>query len=196
MGIRAPAILFSSVFRRTLYHNFPPLRCSVRVDNRSSAFSTTIGAMAALQRSALFEAMIQHRPDSTAIVHSLSGRSFTYASLLHDVALAKERLLEKTGKDETSIAGERVAFLIENSYDYVGTHYSCHQSRFNVGAKLKVRCSHSPLHLRQQRHCRPSCTIIPTIRAEIYPESQRLTRTSLLNQVLHSGRRYNERRDR
>jgi acyl-CoA synthetase (AMP-forming)/AMP-acid ligase II len=83
--------------------------------------------MAALQRSALFEAMIDHKPDSTAIIHSLSGRSFTYGSLLHDVAAAKERLLKQTGKDETSIAGERVAFLIENSYDYVGAHSSpCH----------------------------------------------------------------------
>ena len=80
--------------------------------------------MAALQRSALFEAMTQHRSDSTAIVHSLSGRLFTYGSLLHDVATAKGRLLKETGKDETSIAGERVAFLIENSYDYVGTHHS------------------------------------------------------------------------
>ena len=80
--------------------------------------------MAALQRSALFEAMIEHKPDNTAIIHSLSGRSFTYGSLLHDVASAKERLLKQTGKDETSIAGERIAFLIENSYDYVGAHAS------------------------------------------------------------------------
>ncbi|KAK3719506.1 hypothetical protein LTR37_004364 [Vermiconidia calcicola] len=77
--------------------------------------------MAALQRSALFEALQQHSRESTAIVHSLSGRSFTYGSLLQDVANAKEKLLEQTGKDEKSIVGERVAFLIENSYDYVVT---------------------------------------------------------------------------
>ena len=78
--------------------------------------------MAALQRSTLFELMLEHQQDSLAIIHSLSGRSFTYGSLLHDVATAKERLLQETGKDEKSIAGERVAFLIENSYDYVGAH--------------------------------------------------------------------------
>ena len=79
--------------------------------------------MAALQRSALFEAIQQHNPDSTAVVHSLSGRSFTYGSLLQDVAAAKEKLLIHTGKDESSIVGERVAFLIENGYDYVGAHF-------------------------------------------------------------------------
>ena len=76
--------------------------------------------MAALQRSALFETITQHERDSTAVVHSLSGRSFNYGSLLQDVSLAKERLLLHTKQDENSIVGERVAFLIENSYDYVG----------------------------------------------------------------------------
>ena len=76
--------------------------------------------MAALQRSPLLEAIEQHDRDSTAVVHSLSGRSFSYGSLMHDVAAAKERLLSQTGLDEQSIIGERVAFLIENSYDYVG----------------------------------------------------------------------------
>lgn len=73
-----------------------------------------------IQRSALFEALQTHDSDSTSIVHSLSGRTFKYGSLLHDVAAAKERLLKETGKDENGIVGERVAFLAENSYDYVG----------------------------------------------------------------------------
>ena len=76
--------------------------------------------MVALQRSALFEALAQHDLNSTSVIHSLSGRSYTYGSLLHDVVTAKEGLLRHTGKDEQSIVGERVAFLIENSYDYVG----------------------------------------------------------------------------
>ncbi|KAK5171883.1 uncharacterized protein LTR77_003520 [Saxophila tyrrhenica] len=77
--------------------------------------------MAPLQRSALFEALLQHDQDHPAIVHSLSGRSFTYGSLLQDVVGAKDRLLAQTSRDEQSIVGERVAFLIENSYDYVVT---------------------------------------------------------------------------
>lgn len=80
--------------------------------------------MAPLQRSALFEAMMDHNQDSTAIVHSLSGRAFTYGSLLHDVAIAKDELLKGTGMDGASIAGQRLAFLVENSYDYVGAHCS------------------------------------------------------------------------
>ena len=78
--------------------------------------------MASIQRSALFEALQNHDSQSTSVVHSLSGRTFKYGSLLHDVAAAKERLLQQTGRDEKSIVGERVAFLAENSYDYVGAH--------------------------------------------------------------------------
>ncbi|KAL9095850.1 MAG: hypothetical protein Q9165_001847 [Trypethelium subeluteriae] len=66
----------------------------------------------------LFEAIAGHDPNSTAIVHSLSGRSFTYGELLKDVAETKENLKNTVhGKD---LSGERIAFLIENGYDYVG----------------------------------------------------------------------------
>lgn len=76
--------------------------------------------MATLQRSAIFEAIQKHDPKNTAVIHSISGRRFQYGSLLHDVAAAKDHLLQATGKKEEGIAGERVAFLIENGYDYVG----------------------------------------------------------------------------
>ena len=66
----------------------------------------------------LFEAITGHDPNHLAIVHSLSGRSFTYGELLKDVAEAKESL-KKTVNGKT-LAGERMAFLIENGYDYVG----------------------------------------------------------------------------
>ncbi|KAK1092257.1 hypothetical protein LTR48_004665 [Friedmanniomyces endolithicus] len=81
--------------------------------------------MLPLQRSPFLEAIQKHDPHSTAIVHSLSGRSFTYGSILQDVAAAKERLLQTTGKDENGIVGERIAFLVENGYDYVVTLLSC-----------------------------------------------------------------------
>lgn len=87
----------------------------------SRAFSCTSAAMAAaLQRSAFFEAMRQHDPKSTAVVNNDSGVAFSYGSLLRDVSRAKERLLQETGKDEEGIAGERIAFMVENGYDYVG----------------------------------------------------------------------------
>jgi len=43
---------------------------------------------------------------------------FTYGELLKDVADAKDRLLKESGAG--AINGQRIAFLVENSYDYVG----------------------------------------------------------------------------
>lgn len=67
----------------------------------------------------IFEAVASHNPKSTAIVHSLSGRSFTYGELLNDVAAAKDKLARNTNGKATQ--GERIAFLVENGYDYVVT---------------------------------------------------------------------------
>ena len=91
----------------------------------SRAFSCTSSAMAAaLQRSAFFEAIRKHDPSSTAVVNFDSGVAFSYGSLLRDVSRAKERLLQETGKDESGIAGERIAFMVENGYDYIGADSS------------------------------------------------------------------------
>lgn len=73
-----------------------------------------------LPRLPLFEAISKHNPDSLAVVHSDSERSFTYGELLKDVASATERL--KATAQNKSMEGERVAFLIENGYDHVGAH--------------------------------------------------------------------------
>ena len=70
-----------------------------------------------LPRLPIFEALSQHDPKSTVVVHSASGRKFTYGELLSDVAEEKDRLLKQGGG---KIDGERIAFLVENSYDYVG----------------------------------------------------------------------------
>lgn len=74
--------------------------------------------MTTLPRLPLFEAVAAHDPASTAVVHCPSGRRFTYGELLGDVGRARDRLREARGGKE--IDGERVAFLVENSYDYVG----------------------------------------------------------------------------
>jgi acyl-CoA synthetase (AMP-forming)/AMP-acid ligase II len=66
----------------------------------------------------VFEAIHKHDANSTAIVHYPSGRSFTYGELVHDVADAAEELRTKAGGKR--LPGERVAFLVENGYDYVG----------------------------------------------------------------------------
>jgi acyl-CoA synthetase (AMP-forming)/AMP-acid ligase II len=63
----------------------------------------------------------KHDPQSTAVVHSLSGRCFTYGELINDVAAARDRLMKKAGTRSTE--GERIAFLVENGYDYVGASF-------------------------------------------------------------------------
>jgi len=69
-------------------------------------------------RSVLFEALRRHDPASTAIVDSASGKGITYASLLQDVSTFKHQLLQEL--DQDNISGERVAFTVENGYNYVG----------------------------------------------------------------------------
>jgi malonyl-CoA/methylmalonyl-CoA synthetase len=66
----------------------------------------------------IFQAILTHDPQSPVVIHSRSGRRFTYGELLGDVAEAKKKLLKESGK--SGLAGHRIAFLVENSYDYVG----------------------------------------------------------------------------
>lgn len=70
----------------------------------------------ALPNIPIFQALKDHDPQSLAVIHSLSRRSFTYGNLIGDVIRAREDLRRKAG----DVAGERVGFLAENSYDYVG----------------------------------------------------------------------------
>jgi acyl-CoA synthetase (AMP-forming)/AMP-acid ligase II len=74
----------------------------------------------------IFRAIASHDPESTAILHSKSNRRFTYGELLKDVEDAKIKLYHRL-KDASpdSIGGQRVAFLVENGYDYVGASYIC-----------------------------------------------------------------------
>ena len=71
-----------------------------------------------LPRLPVFEAIAGHDPKSMAVIHSTSGRRFTYGELLHDVVDASHKLREQA--DPTELPGQRVAFLVENGYDYVG----------------------------------------------------------------------------
>lgn len=73
-----------------------------------------------LQRSAFLEAIRKHEPSSVAVVENATGANFSYRSLLHGVVRAKELLLLQTGRSDATISGERVAFMVENGFDYVG----------------------------------------------------------------------------
>jgi acyl-CoA synthetase (AMP-forming)/AMP-acid ligase II len=71
-----------------------------------------------LPRLPVFQFIAGHDLSRTAIVHNPSGRAFTYGELAHDVADATVELGRKAGGK--SLKGERVAFMVENGYDYVG----------------------------------------------------------------------------
>ncbi|KAF2148820.1 acetyl-CoA synthetase-like protein [Myriangium duriaei CBS 260.36] len=75
--------------------------------------------MSTLPRYPIFEALLKHDPQSTAIVHCLSGRSYTYGQLVGDISAKTKQLAADAGRNEGELRGERVAMLIENSYDYV-----------------------------------------------------------------------------
>ncbi|KAK5992544.1 Acyl-CoA synthetase family member 3 [Cladobotryum mycophilum] len=64
----------------------------------SSSTSTSV-----LPRLPIFEAVARHDPESIAVVHSLSGRSFTYGQLLGDVRRARDRLREASGRDDLDV---------------------------------------------------------------------------------------------
>ena len=66
----------------------------------------------------ILEAISRHDPRSIAVIHSRSGRRFAYGELLKDVADASSKLRQSAGR--TNLDGYRIAFLVENSYDYVG----------------------------------------------------------------------------
>ena len=71
----------------------------------------------------VFRAIASHDPKSTAVIHAKSHRSFTYGELLKDVEGAKIKLyhqLKHAIRDNEKVGGQRVAFMVENSYDYVG----------------------------------------------------------------------------
>ncbi|KKZ67961.1 hypothetical protein EMCG_06367 [[Emmonsia] crescens] len=71
----------------------------------------------------VFRALLHHDPKSIAIVHSVSGRTFTYGSLIGDVLRSQKGLLQCAAASPKNITlrGAPVAFLVENSYDYVVT---------------------------------------------------------------------------
>ena len=94
-----------------------------------------------LPRLPLFEALKKHDAQRTAVVHSLSGRCFTYGELVNDVAAAKDKLQRNTGGK--SAEGARISFLVENGYDYVGAHFT------GPRPPLRALQSRQPLTLAQ-----------------------------------------------
>lgn len=85
---------------------------------RRRTMATTTAACITLPRTPLFEALARQPQDKSAIIHSASGKTFSYGSLLADVAAVRGRLLGAAGTEDLN--EQRVALLIENGYEYVG----------------------------------------------------------------------------
>lgn len=111
----APVSAISAPVCTTTFPYFATRTSAAKFGTRSLRMASTI------PRLPVFEALQKHDPESTAVIHSVSGRSFKYGELLGDVCRTRNRLLEAAGKSD--IGGERVAFLVENSYDYVGKRH-------------------------------------------------------------------------
>lgn len=73
-----------------------------------------------LQRSSFLEAIQKHEPASLAVLENDSGASFSYGTLIKSIAHAKDQLLSKAGR--TDVSGERIAFMVESGYEYVGMY--------------------------------------------------------------------------
>ena len=69
----------------------------------------------------MLQTIKSHDPESIAVLHCPSGKQFTYGQLLGDINAARETL--QNSECGACLKGERIAFIVENNYDYVGEHY-------------------------------------------------------------------------
>lgn len=101
---------------------------STKLNTNYHSISSQFRHMAStLPRLSLFEAISSHNSQSLAVIQSKSGESFTYGELLKDVAAASKVLRQSAGN--RGLDGQRVAFLVENSYRYVGENVGVKQTR-------------------------------------------------------------------
>lgn len=98
----------------------PSVTCTSKFNRHAPTAFHSLRMASSLPRLAVFEAIASHEPQSSAVIHCTSGRHFTYGGLLKDVANAKDKLCQAAG--DQSMDGQRVAFLVENGYDYVGAN--------------------------------------------------------------------------
>ena len=111
---RCPAVMLMHCFRSFA----APAFSIVTVARKTFTSSQHLRMASSLPKLPVFEAIFSHDPQSTAVIHSVSGRRFLYGQLLQDVVDSRDRLNQAAGGQP--IDGQRVAFLVENGYDYVG----------------------------------------------------------------------------
>jgi hypothetical protein len=111
-------------YKKSLFSFLRKVPLAAHLHQSLSVYTTflPIRMASTLPKLPVFEAIAQHDPHSPAVIHSASGKKFTYGGLLRDVAKAKDKL--HTEAESSSISGQRIAFLVENSYEYVGAQTS------------------------------------------------------------------------
>lgn len=114
----------------------------------------------------IFRAIASHDPKSTAVIHSKSDRRFTYGELLKDVEGAKIKLYHqlKAAAPDDSVGGQRVAFLIENGYDYVGAVNA--SGCFTI--QNLTKCSDTALDLCLRQYCHSAICWLSRRRVKVH----------------------------
>ncbi|KAL7272212.1 hypothetical protein RUND412_004992 [Rhizina undulata] len=111
-----------------------------------SSSTTVMNGKLTLPKLPIFEALSKQPPSKPAIIHSASGKKFTYGSLLSDTAKLKNRLLAPDGPngenaENGDLKEKRIAVLVENGYDYVVSMLSI----FAAGGIAVPLCTAHPI---------------------------------------------------
>ncbi|OGE49789.1 hypothetical protein PENARI_c019G10790 [Penicillium arizonense] len=82
---------------------------------RVSRMPFALRQLSTLPNTHIFRALRDHDPDSLAVVHSLSARSFTYGSLIADVVAAKDDLEREAAKAQGQLAVTLLAIFASDA---------------------------------------------------------------------------------
>ena len=144
---------------------------AVQLSRKTITRVTSIRMASTIPDLAIFRAIAGHDPQSTAVIHSKSNRRFTYGELLRDVEDAKGKLfaqLKSASAENGSRGGQRVAFLVENGYDYVGALSKI----MTVRQRLLTSASNTTFNLCMRQHCCSIILWIPSKRTEVHNRQQ------------------------
>jgi hypothetical protein len=170
--------------RRSIRHQFTPKQ---KQKQFKPADFLLLRMASTLPKLRLFEAIATHDPSSSVVIHSASGRRFAYGGLLSDVAQASKDLRRDAG--DRPLDGERIAFLVENGYDYVGANPTP-----LLLERLRLKnSSDSSLHLEHQQHWRAALSQFSCSGTQIHTGQQWGLNAAFFREVSKQGRRGSER---
>lgn len=137
--------------------------------HRPASLPCCLKSISTLPRLPIFEAIARHDPASAAVVHSSSGATFTYADLVRDVSSAKDRL--QRANAGIGLSSQRIAFLVENSYDYVG-QFIASLPHPQIPFLMPFSKSHPPRRLGLALHSCAAFSCFPGTGAAIHSQPE------------------------